>query len=468
MNQNLNLSPAAAPMPVQSPAVRRRNFEEVALGYDEITAMEEARRCLDCPGAPCRSGCPVGVRIPQFIAKVAEGDFAAAWEILSADNTLPAVCGRVCPQENQCQAVCVRGKKGESVAIGRLERFVADWHRAQQEPKAPSCAEEKGKKVAVVGSGPAGLACAGELARLGYSVTVFEALHTPGGVLAYGIPAFRLPKDILHEEIAGLEKLGVTIQTDTVIGRTIPVEELLKDGFSAVFLGSGAGLPNFMGIPGETLCGVFSANEWLTRINLMHAAEPGAATPLMPAKHVVVVGGGNVAMDAARCALRCGAEVTIVYRRGREELPARAEEVEHAEEEGIAFRLLTNPVEILGDENGFVTGIRCDTMALGEPDESGRRRPEVVPGAQFTLDCDAVIMAIGTTPNPLLHRTTAGLAADRRGRLTTEEGSCRTSLPGVFAGGDAVTGAATVILAMGAGRKAAQEIDEYLRKKPSH
>ena len=315
MNKNPNLSPAAAPMPVQSPAVRRRNFEEVALGYDEITAMEEARRCLDCPSAPCRSGCPVGVRIPQFIAKVAEGDFAAAWEILSADNPLPAVCGRVCPQENQCQAVCVRGKKGESVAIGRLERFVADWHRAQQEPKAPSRAEEKGKKVAVVGSGPAGLACAGELARMGYSVTVFEALHTPGGVLAYGIPAFRLPKDILHEEVAGLEKLGVTIQTDTVIGRTIPVEELLKDGFSAVFLGSGAGLPNFMGIPGETLCGVFSANEWLTRINLMHAAEPGAATPLMPAKHVVVVGGGNVAMDAARCALRCGAEVTIVYRR---------------------------------------------------------------------------------------------------------------------------------------------------------
>lgn len=468
MNQNLNLSPTAAPMPLQSPAVRRRNFEEVALGYDEITAMEEARRCLGCPGAPCRGGCPVGVHIPQFIAKVAEGDFAAAWEILSADNTLPAVCGRVCPQENQCQAVCVRGKKGESVTIGRLERFVADWHRAQQEPKAPSRAEEKGKKVAVVGSGPAGLACAGELARMGYSVTVFEALHTPGGVLAYGIPSFRLPKDILHEEIAGLEKLGVTIQTDTVIGRTIPVEELLKDGFSAVFLGSGAGLPNFMGIPGETLCGVFSANEWLTRINLMHAAEPGAATPLLPAKHVVVVGGGNVAMDAARCALRCGAEVTIVYRRGREELPARAEEVEHAEEEGITFRLLTNPVEILGDENGFVTGIRCDTMALGEPDESGRRRPEVVPGAQFTLDCDAVIMAIGTTPNPLLHRTTAGLAADRRGRLTTEEGSCRTSLPGVFAGGDAVTGAATVILAMGAGRKAAQEIDEYLRKNPSH
>ena len=462
MNKNPNLSLTAAPMPVQSPTVRCRNFEEVALGYDEIMAMEEARRCLDCPNAPCRAGCPVGVHIPQFIAKVAEGDFAAAWEILSADNTLPAVCGRVCPQENQCQAGCVRGKKGESVAIGRLERFVADWHRSHPTAEAPAQPTPKGKKVAVVGSGPAGLACAGELARLGYSVTIFEALHTPGGVLAYGIPAFRLPKAILQEEISNLQKQGVTIETDTVIGRTIPVEELLQTGYSAIFLGSGAGLPHFMGIPGETLCGVFSANEWLTRINLMHAAQPGAATPLMPAKKVVVVGGGNVAMDAARCALRCGAEVTIVYRRGREELPARAEEVEHAEEEGVCFRLLTNPVEILGDENGFVVGMKCDTMALGEPDESGRRRPEVVPGAQFTLECDAVIMAIGTTPNPLLHRTTPGLAADRCGRLTTEENSCRTSLPGVFAGGDAVTGAATVILAMGAGRKAAQEMDDYL------
>ena len=462
-----NMQMTKTPMPEQDPNVRNKNFKEVTLGYTAEMAINEAQRCMQCKKPKCVEGCPVNIRIPEFIAKVAEGDFAAAYEVITSTNALPALSGRVCPQETQCESKCVRGVKGEPVAIGRLERFVADWYR-ENVNAMPQKAQSNGIKVAVVGSGPAGLACAGELARMGYSVTVFEALHTPGGVLAYGIPAFRLPKDILHEEIAGLEKLGVTIQTDTVIGRTIPVEELLKDGFSAVFLGSGAGLPNFMGIPGETLCGVFSANEWLTRINLMHAAEPGAATPLMPAKQVVVVGGGNVAMDAARCALRCGAEVTIVYRRGREELPARAEEVEHAEEEGITFRLLTNPVEILGDENGFVTGIRCDTMALGEPDESGRRRPEVVPGAQFTLDCDAVIMAIGTTPNPLLHRTTAGLSTDRRGRLTTEEGSCRTSLPGVFAGGDAVTGAATVILAMGAGRKAAQEIDEYLRKNPSH
>ena len=466
MNQNLNLSPTAAPMPVQSPAVRRRNFEEVALGYDEITAMEEARRCLGCPGAPCRGGCPVGVHIPQFIAKVAEGDFAAAWEILSADNTLPAVCGRVCPQENQCQAVCVRGKKGESVAIGRLERFVADWHRAQQEPKAPSCAEEKGKKVAVVGSGPAGLACAGELARMGYSVTVFEALHTPGGVLAYGIPAFRLPKDILHEEIAGLEKLGVTIQTDTVIGRTIPVEELLKDGFSAVFLGSGAGLPNFMGIPGETLCGVFSANEWLTRINLMHAAEPGAATPLMLAKHVVVVGGGNVAMDAARSALRLGAEtVYIVYRRGMAELPARKEEVEHAEEEGIIFKTLCNPVEILSDDDGFVKAITCVEMELGEPDASGRRRPIEKKGSEFTMDVDTVIMSLGTSPNPLIRSTTPGLETNKHGCIVTEGDEGKTSREGVYAGGDAVTGAATVIKAMGAGKAAAKAIDEYIQNK---
>ena len=464
MNKNPNLSPTAAPMPVQAPARRARNFEEVALGYEQAAAIGEARRCLGCANAPCRTGCPVGVRIPEFIAKVAEGDFAAAWELLSAENSLPAVCGRVCPQENQCQAVCVRGKKGESVAIGRLERFVADWHRAQA-GAAPAVPPANGISVAVVGSGPAGLACAGELARMGYAVTVYEALHTPGGVLAYGIPAFRLPKSILSEEIAALTAMGVTLQTDTVIGRTVGVQELLQSGFSAVFLGSGAGLPHFMGIPGETLCGVFSANEWLTRINLMHAADPGAMTPLMPARRVVVVGGGNVAMDAARCALRCGAEVTVVYRRGREELPARAEEIEHAEEEGVCFRLLANPVEVLGDENGFVRGIRCDTMTLGEPDESGRRRPVAQPGAQFTLPCDAVIMAIGTTPNPLLHRTTPGLQADRRGRLITGEGCCRTSVPGVFAGGDAVTGAATVIQAMGAGRQAAREIDRYIKEK---
>ena len=465
MNQNLNLSPTAAPMPVQSPAVRRRNFEEVALGYDEITAMEEARRCLGCPGAPCRGGCPVGVHIPQFIAKVAEGDFAAAWEILSADNTLPAVCGRVCPQENQCQAVCVRGKKGESVAIGRLERFVADWHRAQQEPKAPSCAEEKGKKVAVVGSGPAGLACAGELARMGYSVTVFEALHTPGGVLAYGIPAFRLPKDILHEEITGLEKLGVTIQTDTVIGRTIPVEELLKDGFSAVFLGSGAGLPNFMGIPGETLCGVFSANEWLTRINLMKAYREDSDTPIMDlkGKTVAVVGGGNVAMDAARCSKRLGAEVYVVYRRGMEELPARHEEVEHAIEEGVIFKTLNNPVQINGDEQDCVKSMTCIEMELGEPDASGRRRPVEKKGSEFDLSVDAVIMSLGTSPNPLIKSTTKGLEVNKKGGIIVNEEGL-TSRQAVYAGGDAVTGAATVILAMGAGKLGAKSIDEYLSK----
>ena len=427
--------------------------------------MEEARRCLGCPGAPCRGGCPVGVHIPQFIAKVAEGDFAAAWEILSADNTLPAVCGRVCPQENQCQAVCVRGKKGESVAIGRLERFVADWHRAQQEPKAPSCAEEKGKKVAVVGSGPAGLACAGELARMGYSVTVFEALHTPGGVLAYGIPSFRLPKDILHEEIAGLEKLGVTIQTDTVIGRTIPVEELLKDGFSAVFLGSGAGLPNFMGIPGETLCGVFSANEWLTRINLMKAYREDSDTPIMDlkGKKVAVVGGGNVAMDAARCSKRLGADVYVVYRRGMEELPARHEEVEHAIEEGVIFKTLNNPVQINGDEQDCVKSMTCIEMELGEPDASGRRRPVEKKGSEFELPVDAVIMSLGTTPNPLIKSTTKGLEVNKKGGIIVNEEGL-TSRQAVYAGGDAVTGAATVILAMGAGKLGAKSIDEYLSK----
>ena len=461
-----NMSLKKNPMPSQDPNVRNKNFDEVALGYTEEQALDEAQRCLNCKNKPCMTGCPVMVHIPEFIAEVAKGHFEEAYQIISNTSALPAVCGRVCPQENQCQAVCVRGKKGESVAIGRLERFVADWHRAQQEPKAPSCAEEKGKKVAVVGSGPAGLACAGELARMGYSVTVFEALHTPGGVLAYGIPSFRLPKDILHEEITGLEKLGVTIQTDTVIGRTIPVEELLKDGFSAVFLGSGAGLPNFMGIPGETLCGVFSANEWLTRINLMHAAEPGAATPLMLAKHVVVVGGGNVAMDAARSALRLGAEtVYIVYRRGMAELPARKEEVEHAEEEGIIFKTLCNPVEILPDEDGFVKAITCIEMELGEPDASGRRRPIEKKGSEFTMDVDTVIMSLGTSPNPLIRSTTPGLETNKHGCIVTEGDEGKTSRDGVYAGGDAVTGAATVIKAMGAGKAAAKAIDEYIQSK---
>ena len=464
-----NMDPKKCPMPSQEPNVRNKNFKEVALGYTEEMAVNEAKRCLQCKNHPCRSGCPVEIDIPGFIKHVAEGDFEAAYNVIAQSSALPAVCGRVCPQEHQCEGKCVRGIKGESVGIGRLERFVADWYRnnVHTKPVAPA---PNGHKVAVIGAGPSGLTVAGDLAKLGYKVTVYEALHVAGGVLMYGIPEFRLPKDIVQHEVEGLKELGVDIETNMVIGKVLTIDELMNDyGFEAVYVASGAGLPRFMGIPGESLNGVYSANEYLTRVNLMKAYKEDSRTPIMKSKSVAVVGGGNVAMDAARCAKRLGAEnVYIVYRRGMAELPARKEEVEHAEEEGITFRLLTNPVEILGDENGFVTGIRCDTMALGEPDESGRRRPEVVPGAQFTLNCDAVIMAIGTTPNPLLHRTTAGLAADRRGRLTTEEGSCRTSLPGVFAGGDTVTGAATVILAMGAGRKAAQEIDEYLRKNPSH
>lgn len=460
-----NMNPVTAPMPVQAPEVRCHNFEEVALGYTAETARAEASRCLGCPNAPCCGGCPVSVHIPQFIAKVAEGDFEGAYTVLSADSTLPAVCGRVCPQESQCEAHCVRGIKGESVSIGRLERFVADWHREHSSGSAPVAPCQNGKKVAVVGSGPSGLACAGDLARMGYAVTVFEALHTPGGVLTYGIPQFRLPKEIVRAEIANLTALGVTILTDMVIGRVLTIDDLFADGYEAVFVGSGAGLPNFMNIPGETLCGVFSANEYLTRINLMRAYREGSSTPLMKAERVAVVGGGNVAMDAARCARRMGAEVTIVYRRGREELPARREEVEHAEEEGIIFRLLTNPAEILGDENGFVRALLCDEMELGEPDASGRRRPVVKPDSRITIPVDAVIMAIGTSPNPLLHRTTPGLEVSRRGGLVTAEGSCRTTREGVFAGGDAVTGAATVILAMGAGREAAQEIDAYIKSK---
>ena len=463
-----NMSLKKNPMPSQEPAVRAHNFDEVTIGYSAETAVDEALRCLSCKNMPCVSGCPVNIHIPEFIAKVKEGDFEGAYQVIHKTSSLPAVCGRVCPQETQCEAKCVRGIKGESVGIGRLERFVADWHNAHSDT-APTVAPSNGHRVAIVGSGPSGLTCAGDLAKKGYKVTVFEALHTAGGVLVYGIPEFRLPKSIVRKEVENLIAMGVDVETNVVIGKTLTVDELFEKGFEAVFIGSGAGLPNFMGIPGESCKGVYSANEFLTRSNLMKAYREDPDTPIMKGGKVAVVGGGNVAMDAARTALRLGAEkVYIVYRRSMEELPARREEVEHAQEEGIIFKTLTNPVEVLGDAEGCVCGMKCVEMELGEPDESGRRRPEVVPGAQFTLDCDAVIMAIGTTPNPLLHRTTAGLAADRRGRLTTEEGSCRTSLPGVFAGGDAVTGAATVILAMGAGRKAAQEIDEYLRKNPSH
>ena len=462
-----NMSPKKNEMPTQAPAVRRRNFDEVALGYTQEQAIDEAKRCLNCKNMPCVAGCPVRIHIPAFIAKVAEGDFAGAYAVISEASSLPAVCGRVCPQENQCEGKCVRGIKGESVGIGRLERFVADWHNAHGGDATQQTIEKNGHRVAVVGSGPSGLACAGDLAKRGYAVTVFEALHTAGGVLVYGIPEFRLPKAIVQKEIDGLRALGVEIATNTVIGRTITVEELLtSEGFEAVFIGSGAGLPRFMRIPGENLKGVYSANEFLTRVNLMKAYRPDSETPIQHAERVVVVGGGNVAMDAARSALRLGAkEVSIVYRRSMEELPARKEEVEHAEEEGISFRLLTNPTAILGDENGFVSGIRCVKMALGEPDASGRRRPEVVENSDFDTPCDCVIMAIGTSPNPLIKSTTAGLETQKWGGIIADEQTGSTSLAGVYAGGDAVTGAATVILAMGAGKNAAQAIDEYLQDK---
>ena len=400
------------PMPEQAPEVRNHNFKEVALGYTAEQAMDEAERCLHCKNKPCVSGCPVGVDIPGFIAEVAKGDFAAAYEVLSRDTSLPAICGRVCPQESQCEQKCVRGIKGESVAIGRLERFVADWKMAQGEEEIRSPASN-GRKVAVIGSGPSGLACAGDLAKRGYAVTVFEALHAAGGVLVYGIPEFRLPKDIVRREIAGLEKLGVKVETNMVIGKVTSIQELMEEyGFEAVFIGTGAGLPKFMRIPGENLKGVFSANEFLTRTNLMKAYQDGSATPVMKAKRVAVVGGGNVAMDAARCAKRLGADVTIVYRRSEKELPARAEEVEHAKEEGIVFKLLNNPVRILGDDKFNVTGIECIQMTLGEPDESGRRRPVEKPGSEFTIDVDCVIMAIGTSPNPLIKSTTEGLKTE--------------------------------------------------------
>ena len=469
-----NMSLKKNPMPTQDPAVRAHNFNEVALGYDEATALDEAARCLNCKNPACVSGCPVSIHIPEFISKVAEGDFEGAYQVIHQSSSLPAVCGRVCPQETQCESKCVRGIKGEPVGIGRLERFVADWHNtyATEKPTVPA---PNGHKVAIVGSGPSGLTCAGDLAKEGYAVTVFEALHVAGGVLMYGIPEFRLPKAIVQKEVDTLKAMGVEMMTNVVIGKTITVDELFEDGYEAVFIGSGAGLPRFMGIPGESLKGVYSANEFLTRNNLMKAYREGSATPVMEARKVAVVGGGNVAMDAARTALRLGAdEVSIIYRRSMEELPARREEVEHAMEEGIQFRLLNNPVEILGynnpddrrdPKNGFVRGIRCIRMELGEPDAKGRRRPVEVPGSEFELDVDCVIMSIGTSPNPLIKSTTKGLEVNSHGGIIVEEETGLTSREGVYAGGDAVTGAATVILAMGAGKTAARAIDEYLKNK---
>ena len=460
-----NMDPKKCPMPVQEPDVRNKNFSEVALGYTYDMAVNEAKRCLHCKNKPCVSGCPVGIDIPAFIERVANEDLEGAYEVLSASSALPAVCGRVCPQENQCEGKCVRGIKTEPVGIGRLERFVADWHREHttEKPKMPV---SNGHKVAVIGSGPSGLTAAGDLAKAGYKVTVYEALHTAGGVLVYGIPEFRLPKEIVRKEIEGLKEIGVDIETNVVVGKTITIDELFEMGNEAVFIGSGAGLPRFMGIPGESLNGVYSANEFLTRINLMKAYKENAKTPIQHAKNVAVVGGGNVAMDAARCAKRLGAEnVYIVYRRGMEELPARKEEVEHAEEEGIIFKTLSNPIEVLGDENGYVKGMVCQEMELGEPDASGRRRPVAKEGCTFTLDVDCMIMSIGTSPNPLSRSTTPGLETNKHGCIITNGDDGLTTREGVYAGGDAVTGAATVILAMGAGKHAAKAIDEYIKSK---
>ena len=460
-----NMRKEKNPMPSQEPLVRAHNFSEVALGYSEALALDEAQRCLNCRNFPCVQGCPVNIRIPQFIAKIRESDFEGAYQIIAADSALPAVCGRVCPQESQCEKYCVRGIKGDPVGIGRLERFVADYHNAHSDGAA-LVPDKNGHKVAVVGSGPAGLTCAGDLARKGYDVTVYEALHVAGGVLSYGIPEFRLPKAIVKREIEGLEHMGVKVLTNMVIGRVLSIQELMEqEGYEAVFIGSGAGLPKFMNIPGENLKGVYSANEFLTRVNLMKAYEPDANTPIQHAKAVTVVGGGNVAMDAARCALRLGAEsVTIVYRRSLEELPARKEEVEHAMEEGIIFKLLNNPVELIGDDARNVVKMRCIRMELGEPDASGRRRPVEIPGSEFELETDCVIMALGTSPNPLIKSTTEGLATQRWGGIITDEDGL-TSCEGIYAGGDAVTGAATVILAMGAGKKAAAAMDRYIRSK---
>lgn len=460
-----NMDMKKCPMPVQDPDVRNKNFNEVALGYTYEMAVNEARRCLNCPKKPCQSACPVQIDIPAFIERVANEDMDGAFEILSKSTSLPAVCGRVCPQENQCEGKCVRGIKGEPVGIGRLERFVADYHR-EHCTDTPEMPEQNGHKVAVIGAGPSGLTVAGDLAKMGYKVTIYEALHLAGGVLVYGIPEFRLPKAIVQKEIDNLKAIGVDVETNMVIGKVLTIDELFEMGNEAVYVGSGAGLPRFMNIPGESLKGVYSANEFLTRINLMKAYKEGSKTPIQHAKKVAVVGGGNVAMDAARSAKRLGAEeVYIVYRRGMEELPARKEEVEHAEEEGIIFKTLHNPVEILGDEDGLVSGMKCVEMELGEPDESGRRRPIVKEGSEFVLDVDSVIMSIGTSPNPLIRSTTPGLDANNRGCLITKDEKGETTREGVYAGGDAVTGAATVILAMGAGKEAAKAIDEYIKSK---
>ncbi len=454
------------PVREQDPQVRAANFEEVCLGYDQEEAMCEASRCINCRNAQCVKGCPVAIDIPGFISKVKAGDIEAAYQVISESSALPAVCGRVCPQETQCEGKCIRGIKGEPISIGKLERFVADW--ARENGVVPEgCKEKNGKKVAVIGSGPAGLTCAGDLAKMGYDVTIFEALHEPGGVLVYGIPEFRLPKKaVVAKEIENVKSLGVKIETNVVIGKSITIDQLIEEeGFEAIFIGSGAGLPKFMGIPGENSNGVFSANEYLTRSNLMKSFDPDSNTPIMRGKKVAVVGGGNVAMDAARTALRLGAEVHIVYRRSEEELPARVEEVHHAKEEGIIFDLLTNPTEILADDKGWVTGMKCIRMELGAPDESGRRRPVVIPDSEFEMELDCVIMSLGTSPNPLISSTTEGLEVNKWKCIVADEANGKTTKEGVYAGGDAVTGAATVILAMGAGKAAAKGIDEYLKNK---
>ena len=454
------------PVREQEPLVRAANFEEVCLGYNKEEAMEEASRCLKCKNAKCMGGCPVSIDIPGFIREVEAGNFEEAANVIAKSSALPAVCGRVCPQETQCEGKCIRGIKGEPISIGKLERFVADWSR--ENGFVPAAPEKKnGKKVAVIGSGPAGLTCAGDLAKMGYEVTIFEALHEPGGVLIYGIPEFRLPKStVVKTEVENVKKLGVKIETDVIVGKSVTIDELMdEEGFEAVFIGSGAGLPMFMGIPGENANGVFSANEYLTRSNLMKAFRDDYDTPIIQSKAVAVVGGGNVAMDSARCALRLGAEVHIVYRRSEAELPARAEEVHHAKEEGIIFNLLCNPVEILTDENGWVNGMKCIHMELGEPDASGRRRPVEIPGSEFVIEVDTVIMSLGTSPNPLISSTTKGLDTNKRRCIVAEESNGQTTKEGVFAGGDAVTGAATVILAMEAGRAGARGIDEYLSGK---